>query len=74
MKKKLFALVMAGAMLSTAMMPVWAEETEAETTAAATSNNVNDPNYEWPDYSGETLSFMWWGSDTRHQLTIEVIE
>ncbi|MDY3919676.1 MAG: extracellular solute-binding protein [Candidatus Limivivens sp.] len=66
MKKKLFVLVMAAAMMSTAAIPAMAEE------AAVT--NVNDPNYEWPDYSGETLSFMWWGSDTRHQKTIEVIE
>lgn len=90
MKKKMFALVMAAAMMSTCVLPAMAaEETEAPETEAATeaadteaaagetkqpTNNVNDPNYEWPDYSGETLSFMWWGSDTRHQKTIEVIE
>ena len=44
MKKKLFVLVMAAAMMSTAAIPAMAEE------AAVT--NVNDPNYEWPDYSG----------------------
>lgn len=29
---------------------------------------------EYPDYSGETLSIMWWGSDARHERTIKVIE
>lgn len=67
MKRKLFALVMATAMAATAAVPVFAEEAGAVT-------DVNDPNYVWPDYSGETLSIMWWGSDTRHQKTIEVIE
>ncbi|MCC8102473.1 MAG: substrate-binding domain-containing protein [Clostridiales bacterium] len=43
----------------------------AEESAA---NDVNAEDYAWPDYSGETLSFMWWGSDTRHEITIEVIE
>ncbi|MDO5425279.1 MAG: extracellular solute-binding protein [Eubacteriales bacterium] len=74
MKKKLFALLMAGAMMSTLVVPAFAEETETEAAAAEATNNVNDPNYEWPDYSGETLSIMWWGSDTRHQLTIQVLE
>jgi multiple sugar transport system substrate-binding protein len=69
MKKKLFVLVMAAAMASTVLTPAMAMAEEA-----SVNNNVNDPDYVWPDYSGETLSFMWWGSDTRHQLTIEVIE
>ena len=78
MRKKLFALGMAAAMTAMSVVPVLAEEAETTTEAAAeegsAANDVNDPNYEWPDYSGETLSFMWWGSDTRHQKTIEVIE
>lgn len=88
MKRKLIAVLMAAAMATTMAMPVLATETEtgsetealqkaateaAEGTGEAT-NNVNDPNYQYPDYSGETISFMWWGSDTRHQKTIEVIE
>lgn len=71
MKKKVFAMLLAGAMACTAMMPVMAEETEAP---AAAANDVNAEDYEWPDYSGETLSMMWWGSDTRHDITIQVIE
>lgn len=79
MRRKIFALGMAAAMVATSMIPVFAEEIETEATTVEAEeieswNNVNDPEYEWPDYSGETLSFMWWGSDTRHQKTIEVIE
>ncbi len=84
MKRKLIAVLMAAAMATTMAMPVLATETEtgSETEAATeaaegtgeATNNVNDPNYQYPDYSGETISFMWWGSDTRHQKTIEVIE
>ncbi len=77
MNKKYFALGLAAAMSVTAVMPAFAEETTsapAESDAVESWNNVNDPDYEWPDYSGETISFMWWGSDTRHQKTIEVIE
>lgn len=62
-------------MVAASTAPVFAEEADtAETTDAAAVTDVNDPNYVWPDYSGETLSIMWWGSDTRHQKTIEVIE
>ena len=68
MKRRLFAMVMAAIMICSSFVPVFAEE------AATTVNDVNDPNYVWPDYSGEKLSIMWWGSDTRHQKTIEVIE
>lgn len=76
MKKRIFGLGMAAVMATTMLMPVMAEEatTEDATEVVESWNNVNDPDYEWPDYSGETLSFMWWGSDTRHQKTIEVIE
>ncbi len=87
MKRKVIALMMAAAMMSTMVVPAMAAEgeTEAATEAAseetteaaeekAPTNDVNDPNYEWPDYSGETISFMWWGSDTRHEKTIQVIE
>lgn len=67
MKKRTLAILMAAVMATaTAAVPVFAED--------AAITDVNDPNYQWPDYSGETLSFMWWGSDTRHQKTIEVIE
>ena len=72
--KKFLAAGLAAVMALTMFVPAMAEE-ETETEAVKEyTNNVNDPDYEWPDYSGETLSFMWWGSDTRHQLTIEVIE
>lgn len=67
MKKRVLAILMAAVMATAVAAPVFAEE-------AAAVTDVNDPNYQWPDYSGETLSFMWWGSDTRHQKTIEVIE
>lgn len=75
MRRKIFALGLAAAMTAGAVLPVWAEEGESTEAAVEESlNDVNDPDYEWPDYSGETLTFMWWGSDTRHQKTIEVIE
>lgn len=37
-------------------------------------NNVNAEGYVWPDYSGQTMSFMWWGSDTRAEITTKIIE
>ena len=67
MKKRFLAIMMAAVMATAVAAPVFAEE-------AAAVTDVNDPAYQWPDYSGQTLSFMWWGSDTRHQKTIEVIE
>jgi len=68
--KKFVSVALAAAMVMTAAaIPVFAEEEAKEYT-----NNVNDPDYEWPDYSGETLSMMWWGSDYRHDITVQVIE
>lgn len=69
MKKSLVALMLVVAMLATMLaVPAFAEEKPLGW------NNVNAEGYVWPDYSGETLSFMWWGSDTRAKITTEVIE
>ena len=77
--KKILAIGLSAVMTLSMLVPAMADEvaTEAETVEEAAkeyTNNVNDPDYEWPDYSGEKIGFMWWGSDTRHQITIEVIE
>lgn len=70
MKKSLVALFLALAMLvSMLAVPAMADEAKP-----AGWNNVNAEGYVFPDYSGETLSFMWWGSDTRAGITIKVIE
>ena len=66
MRKNLVALLLAVAMLCAMAVPAMAEKAEGW-------NNVNAEGYEYPDYSGQTLSFMWWGSDTRAQITEEII-
>ena len=66
MRKNLLALLLAVAMLCAMAVPAMAEKAEGW-------NNVNAEGYEYPDYSGKTLSIMWWGSDTRAQLTEEII-
>ncbi len=66
MRKHLIALLLVAAMLCAMAMPALAEKAEGW-------NNVNAEGYEYPDYSGKTLSFMWWGSDTRARMTEEVI-
>ena len=66
MKKSRFVLLLALALLCTMVLPAFAEKAEGW-------NNVNADGYVYPDYSGKTLSFMWWGSDTRARLTEEVI-
>ena len=66
MRKNLVALLLAVAMLCAMAVPAMAEKAEDW-------NNVNAEGYEYPDYSGQTLSFMWWGSDTRAQITEEII-
>ncbi|MGN1020205.1 MAG: hypothetical protein ACI4O7_07500, partial [Aristaeellaceae bacterium] len=69
MKKSLVALFLALTMLATMLaVPAMAEDKPAGW------NNVNAEGYVYPDYSGETLSIMWWGSDTRAGITIKVIE
>ena len=69
MKKTLISLLLVVAMLATMLcVPAFAEE------KAAGWNDVNAEGYVYPDYSGETLRFMWWGSDTRAQITTQVIE
>lgn len=50
-----------------------ADATTAATTAKGAEADTSSDNG-YPDYSGETLSLMWWGSDTRHEKTIKVIE
>lgn len=64
MRKTIIALLLVAAMLCA--VPAFAEKAEGW-------NNVNADGYQYPDYSGKTLSFMWWGSDTRARLTEEVI-
>ena len=66
MKKTLIALLLAVALLCTMVLPAFAEKAEGW-------NNVNAEGYAYPDYSGKTLSIMWWGSDTRARMTEEVI-
>ncbi|MDO4865527.1 MAG: extracellular solute-binding protein [Clostridia bacterium] len=66
MRKHLIALLLVAAMLCAMAMPALAEKAEGW-------NNVNAEGYEYPDYTGKTLSFMWWGSDTRARMTEEVI-
>ena len=66
MKKTLIVLLLAAALLCTMALPAFAEKAEGW-------NNVNADGYEYPDYSGKTLSIMWWGSDTRARMTEEVI-
>ena len=60
--KKLLALILA-AMMALSMVAV-----------ASADNNVNAEGYQFPDYSGKKMSIMWWGSDTRAKMTIEMIE
>ena len=64
MKRTIVALMLVLAMLCA--MPAMAEKAEGW-------NNVNAEGYQFPDYSGKTLSIMWWGSDTRARITEEVI-
>ena len=69
MKKSLVALVLALSLLMTMLaVPAMAEE------KAAGWNNVNAEGYVYPDYTGEKIRFMWWGSDTRAKITTEVVE
>ena len=69
MKKTLVSLLLVLTMLATlCAVPAMAEEKPAGW------NNVNAEGYVYPDYSGETLSVMWWGSDTRAGITIKLIE
>ncbi len=68
--KKILSMIMAIAILATmTIMPAFAEDEKA-----AGWNNVNAEGYTFQDYSGKTLTFMWWGSDTRAKLTTQVIE
>ncbi|MGN0778270.1 MAG: ABC transporter substrate-binding protein, partial [Aristaeellaceae bacterium] len=69
MKKSLVALLLVMTMLATLFAVPAMAEAKPEGW-----NNVNAEGYQYPDYSGETLSFMWWGSDTRAGITIKVIE
>ena len=50
MKKTVIALLLVVAMLCA--MPAFAEKAEGW-------NNVNVEGYQYPDYSGKTLSLMW---------------
>ena len=66
MKKTVVALLLVVAMLCTMGLSAMAEKAEGW-------NNVNAEGYEFPDYSGKTLSIMWWGSDTRARITEDLI-
>lgn len=69
MKKTLVSLFLVVALLTTMLtIPAMAEE------KAEGWNNVNAEGYVYPDYTGEKIRFMWWGSDTRAKITTEVIE
>ncbi len=65
--KKFLVVVLALCLALSMMAPALAEKAEGW-------NNVNAEGYQWPDYSGKKISFMWWGSDTRAQKTIEMID
>ncbi len=65
--KKSIVILLTLAMLCTLFVPALAEE------KAVGWNNVNAEGYVYPDYSGQTMSIMWWGSDTRAKITEEVI-
>lgn len=64
--KKLLSALLVLAMLATMLCTAFA--------ADEGWNNVNAEGYQFPDYSGQKLRFMWWGSDTRAKITTEVIE
>ena len=65
MRKSIVILLLA-ALLCSLFVPAMAEKELGW-------NNVNAEGYAFPDYSGQTLSIMWWGSDTRAKMTEEVI-
>ena len=67
MKKFMTYLLLAAMLLCSVAIPALAEE------KAEGWNNVNAEGYVFPDYSGQTLSFMWWGSNTRAEITEKVI-
>ena len=87
--KKVMALTMAG-MMALSLAACGGEATNAENSQSAVSKEESKESSaapaessaeasaaeesEYPDYSGETLSIMWWGSDTRHERTVKVIE
>ena len=65
--KKALTILLAAALLCAMLVPALADE------KAEGWNNVNAEGYVYPDYSGQTMSIMWWGSDTRARMTEEVI-
>ena len=65
--KKFLVVLLALSLAMSLMLPAFAEKAEGW-------NNVNAEGYQFPDYSGKKMSIMWWGSDTRAQKTIELIE
>lgn len=69
MKKTLVSLFLVVVLLATMLtVPAMADE------KTAGWNNVNAEGYVYPDYTGEKIRFMWWGSDTRAKITTEVVE
>lgn len=65
--KKFLVVLLALSLAMSLMLPAFAEKAEGW-------NNVNAEGYQFPDYSGKKMSIMWWGSDTRAQMTIQLIE
>ena len=65
--KKFLVVLLALSLAMSLMLPAFAEKAEGW-------NNVNAEGYQFPDYSGKKMSIMWWGSDTRAQKTIQLIE
>ena len=66
MKRIVIALILAALLTGCMAFTATAENAEGW-------NNVNAEGYVFPDYSGETLSLMWWGSNTRAEMTEKVI-
>ncbi len=65
--KKFMVVLLAVSLMLSMMAPAFAEKAEGW-------NNVNAEGYTFPDYSGKKMTIMWWGSDTRAQMTIQMIE
>lgn len=68
MKKTLVSLFLVVVLLASLFAPAMAEAKPEGW------NNVNAEGYVYPDYTGEKIRFMWWGSDTRAKITTEVVE
>lgn len=50
------------------------EVSQNETDNAKEDETIADAEGQWPDFSGITIRFAWWGSQNRHDATIQAIE